>query len=77
MWQGTTVSIHLAESAGAAMRPVEGVRAVAGRGLEADRYYAATGYDADQPGPLRAVSLIGGKRWTRCGETTIWSSNRG
>jgi len=58
MWQGTTISIHLAESAGAMMRPVDAVRAVAGRGLEGDRYYAATGFYSDRPAPLREVSLI-------------------
>ena len=32
--------------------------AVAGRGLEGDRYHDGTGFYSDHPGPIREVSLI-------------------
>jgi MOSC domain-containing protein YiiM len=57
-WKGTVVSIHVAERAGDAMRPVDETRAVAGRGLEGDRYYEGLGFYSDHPGPEREVTLI-------------------
>jgi MOSC domain-containing protein YiiM len=37
---------------------VDHTRAVAGRGLEGDRYYEGAGFYSDDPGPIREVSLI-------------------
>lgn len=39
MMRGNVVAIHLASAKGAALHPVTNVRAIAGRGLEGDRYY--------------------------------------
>lgn len=58
MWKGSVVSIHLARAAGEPMIRVEGVLAVAGRGLEGDRYYEGEGFYSDHSGPIREVSLI-------------------
>jgi MOSC domain-containing protein YiiM len=43
MWRGTVVSLHIAGVAAEAMRSVDEVRAVAGKGLEGDRYFNGTG----------------------------------
>ncbi len=40
------------------MVPVEEVRAVAGRGLEGDRYFSQRGTYSKRPGPDREVTLI-------------------
>jgi MOSC domain-containing protein YiiM len=58
LWRGKVVSIHVAERAGGLMRPVDESRAVAGRGLEGDRYHDGRGYYSDHPGPEREVTLI-------------------
>jgi len=39
MWQGTVKSIHITAVAGEEISSVEEVRAVAGKGLEGDRYF--------------------------------------
>lgn len=44
MWEGTVVSINIAQKAAAAMQSIVEVRAIPGRGLEGDRYFAGTGY---------------------------------
>ncbi len=44
MWEGTVVSLHIAPQASSAMRSVTEVRAIPGRGLEGDRYFAETGF---------------------------------
>jgi MOSC domain-containing protein YiiM len=44
MWEGTVVSIHIAQEAAATMQSIVEVRAIPGRGLEGDRYFAGTGY---------------------------------
>jgi MOSC domain-containing protein YiiM len=44
MWEGTVVSIHITEQASAPMQSITEVRAFPGRGLEADRYFAGTGF---------------------------------
>ena len=44
MWEGTVVSIHIAREAAATMQSIAEVRALPGRGLEGDRYFAGTGY---------------------------------
>ena len=43
MWQGHVVSLHIASEASAKMEVVTEARAVPGRGLEGDRYYAPAG----------------------------------
>src|SRR5574342_153699 len=49
MWQGSVVSIHIAAGAAQPMETVPGARAVAGRGLEGDRYFTGTGYYSTRP----------------------------
>ncbi|MGH7352284.1 MAG: MOSC domain-containing protein, partial [Candidatus Methylomirabilales bacterium] len=58
MWQGTVVSIHLAETGAGPMVSVEEVQAVPGRGLEGDRYFNHTGTYSKKSGPDREVTLI-------------------
>jgi MOSC domain-containing protein YiiM len=58
MWRGSVVSINLAPERDEPMQPVDEVRAVAGRGLEGDRYFNQTGTYSDKPGPDRHVTLI-------------------
>lgn len=58
MWTGAVVSLHIAVTAGASMRALEQVSAIAGRGLDGDRYCAARGFYSYHPGPIREVSLI-------------------
>ena len=40
------------------MTEIDSARAVAGRGLEGDRYFEGKGFYSDYPGPIREVSLI-------------------
>jgi MOSC domain-containing protein YiiM len=58
MWQGTVVSLHIARAAGSPMLPVHSIRALAGKGLEGDRYFKGDGFYSGFRGPLREVSLI-------------------
>jgi MOSC domain-containing protein YiiM len=58
MWTGTVISIHIANTVGEPMQPVQSVRAVAGKGLEGDRYFKGEGFYSWFSGPLREVSLI-------------------
>jgi MOSC domain-containing protein YiiM len=58
VYRGSVVSIHVARCAGEPMIGVDHTRAVAGRGLEGDRYYEGVGFYSDDPGPIREVSLI-------------------
>ena len=44
MWEGTVVSINIAQEAAATMQSIVEVRAIPGRGLEGDRYFVGTGY---------------------------------
>ncbi len=55
---GRIVSIHVADAAGGVMKSVQAVRAVPGRGLEGDRYFARTGTYSDTPGTGRDLTLI-------------------
>ena len=52
------VSLHIAEHAAAPMQSVATVTAVAGRGLEGDRYCEQTGTYSNLPGTGREVTLI-------------------
>ena len=56
-WKGAVVSIHIAADGRAPMHDTGEVYAVAGRGLEGDRYHEGRGYYSDHPGPMREVSL--------------------
>ncbi len=56
--KGTIVSIHIAPSGGAPTKPVTEVRAVAGKGLEGDRYCEGVGTYSNNPGSGRDVTLI-------------------
>jgi len=59
MWQGSVVSIHIAPEAGLPMETVPEARAIAGRGLEGDRYTLGLGYYSNTPGPGgRELTLI-------------------
>jgi MOSC domain-containing protein YiiM len=58
MWQGTVVSLHIAPAKGAPMLPVQSIRALAGKGLEEDRYFKGEGFYSWFSGPLRELSLI-------------------
>ena len=55
---GRLLSIFLAPDAGAPVQSVESVRALAGRGLEGDRYAAGRGAFSRWPGKGRDVTLI-------------------
>jgi MOSC domain-containing protein YiiM len=58
MWDGSVLAIHIAPAGGEPMTAVDGVQAVAGRGLIGDRYYNSNGFYSYHPGPIREVSLI-------------------
>ena len=59
MWEGRVVSLHIAPRAAAPMQSVAEVRAVPGRGLEGDRYFAGTGFYSTTPSHGgREVTLI-------------------
>jgi MOSC domain-containing protein YiiM len=49
----TVVAIHLGEAEQPELRPVDSARAVAGKGLEGDRYFFADGAE-----PGRALTLV-------------------
>lgn len=58
MWKGAVVSIHIAATAAGPTVPVKAARAVAGKGLEGDRYFHQAGTYSRKPGPDREVTLI-------------------
>lgn len=58
MNSGKVISIHIAHAAGNKMESLEQVNAVAGKGLEGDRYYLETGTYSSKPDPGRQVTLI-------------------
>lgn len=58
MWEGAVVSLHIAATATGPMVPVREVRAVAGKGLEGDRYFNHTGTYSKKLGSDREVTLI-------------------
>ena len=58
MWQGTVVNIHIAAEAAKPLESVSEIRAVAGKGLEGDRYFKKVGTYSDHPGSGREVTLI-------------------
>jgi MOSC domain-containing protein YiiM len=58
MEKAAVVSIHIAPAGGAPTQSVEEVRAVAGEGLEGDRYCNEAGTYSHQGGSARQVTLI-------------------
>lgn len=63
MWEGSVVGIYTAALASAPTVSISEVRAVAGKGLEGDRYFKRVGTYSDKPGPkgappAREVTLI-------------------
>ena len=58
MAKGSVVSIHIAPSAETPIRSLHEARAIAGKGLEGDRYLQATGTYSGQPGSGREVTFI-------------------
>lgn len=54
----TVVSIHVAPVGQGAMQRVTEARAVAGKGLEGDRYFSQTGTYSNDPGSGRDLTLI-------------------
>ena len=58
MWKGIVLSIHISPVVGAPMVERDSIRAVAGKGLEGDRYFLGGGFYSRFGGPLREVSLI-------------------
>jgi MOSC domain-containing protein YiiM len=58
MWKGTLISIHIAPEATVPLQSVTEVRAVAGKGLEGDRYFTGHGTWSTHPGLGREVTLI-------------------
>jgi len=57
-WIGNVAGIFIGPVAARPMQAVAVVRAVAGRGLEGDRYFDRTGTYSDRPGTGREVTLI-------------------
>jgi len=58
MFRGNVVSIFIAREAAIPMESREEVKAVAGQGLEGDRYFDGTGHWSKTPGVGREVTLI-------------------
>lgn len=58
MFRGTVVSIHVATEPKGAMEQRAQVKAVAGAGLEGDRYFLGIGTFSKSPGAGREVTLI-------------------
>ena len=58
LWKGGVVSIHVASSANQTTVSLKEVRAVAGKGLEGDRYFRKIGTYSNKPGPDREITLI-------------------
>ncbi len=57
-WTGQLEHIHITSKASGAMQPLAEARLVAGKGIEGDRYFLATGTYSMKPGPDRQVTLI-------------------
>jgi hypothetical protein len=59
MWEGSVVSIHTAPEVSAPMQSHPEVRAIPGRGLDGDRYFAGKGFYSEKPSyGGREVTLI-------------------
>ena len=58
MFQGEVMAIYISPTKGAAMTPVDEVKAIEGVGLDGDRYAAGGGTFSQKKGPTREVTLI-------------------
>src|SRR5437867_8391791 len=58
MWEGSVVSIHIAERPVVRTVEIQEARAVPGRGLEGDRYFKKAGTFSGKDGPDRELTLI-------------------
>jgi len=58
LWNGHVIAIQITSDAGEKMFSVREVKAVAGKGLEGDRYLSERGKFSDKPGPARQLTLI-------------------
>jgi MOSC domain-containing protein YiiM len=58
MFEGEVFSIHIAPDEGDATHAVDEIRAIAGRGLEGDRYFNHAGKFSHKKNPGREVTLI-------------------
>ena len=58
MFRGNVVSLHIARDAAVPMESTHEVKAVAGQGLEGDRYFNGQGHWSETPGMSREVTLI-------------------
>jgi len=58
MTHGRVVSISIASAAAAGMQTVDAAKAVAGKGLEGDRYFSGEGTFSSEPGQGRHVTLV-------------------
>ncbi len=71
-WQGSVVSIHVAPDAGAPMVVVAEARALAGRGLEGDRYALRRGHYSPNPSVGgRELTLIESEALEALGELGV------
>ena len=57
-WTGQVIAIQITSQAGEKMVSVHEVKAIAGKGLEGDRYLTEKGKFSDRPGPARQLTLI-------------------
>jgi len=57
-WNGQVMAIQITSSAGEKMVSIREVKAIAGKGLEGDRYLTERGKFSDKPGPARQLTLI-------------------
>ncbi len=55
---GSVVALFIVDRRAAPMKKVEQLHALAGRGIEGDRYFLGTGTDSKKPEPGRQVTLI-------------------
>lgn len=58
LWKGAVASIHVASSANQPTVSLNEVQAVAGKGLQGDRYFKEVGTYSNKPGPDREITLI-------------------
>jgi hypothetical protein len=58
MFQGHVISIYVAAKAGLRTESLEHVEAIAGRGLDGDRYFDGTGHWSNNSGVSREITLI-------------------
>jgi len=57
MWQGEVVSIHITSERGGSIQTVDETRAIPGKGLDGDRFYALQPAE-DEKGKSRQITLI-------------------